>query len=84
MASVAMTLSAIALFIGASSRHRHESRYLTAFVGIMWVGFGLCFVGVGFTQNGADLLGNLVQWTLLVPTGALAIWGVRREFKAVR
>ncbi len=84
MTSVAITLSAIALFFGALPRHRQPTRYLTVFIGVMWVGFGLCFFGVGLTQPGGDLFRVLNQWILLVPTGVLALWGARHDRETVR
>lgn len=78
MASVTMSLSAIALFLGALPRFRQSLHHLTVFIGLLWVGFGLCFIGVGLTEPEGDLLTMLNQWMLLVPTGALALWGARQ------
>lgn len=75
MASVTLALSAVALFLSALPRFHQQGHYLTVFIGLLWVGFGLCFIAVGLTSTEGDLLGNLAQWTLLVPTGLLALWG---------
>ena len=79
MTSVALGLSALALLVGALPRHQQPAQYLTIFVGVLWVGFALCFVGVGLTQPGGDLLRVVNQWILLLPPGLLALWGARRN-----
>ncbi len=79
MASVALTLSATALLFAALRRHRQPAHYLAIFVGVMWLGFGLCFVSVGLTQPGGDLFKVLPQWILLIPTGVMALWGAWQD-----
>ena len=47
--------------------------------GLLWVASGVVFVYVGLYQNGfAGVLAN-PQWTLLLPTGILALLGTRNN-----
>lgn len=78
MASVALAMSAVALGIGARPRLAAQSRYLVIFVSLMWVGFGLCFVGTALTEPVDNAFGTLLQPTLLFPVGVLGLIGSRR------
>jgi len=43
MVSVALAMSAVALFIGSIPRHAHASRYLVLFISFLWCAFGVVF-----------------------------------------
>lgn len=78
MASITMSLSAIALLRGARARFQQQARYTVMFIGLLWTGFGLSFLGVAVAEGHTDLLlSDLSQWTLLLPVGLLALWGAR-------
>ena len=74
-----LILSAIALF-WLSSNNRAESNFaLPAFIGILWVGFGVVFIFVALYFSGIKALLVLPQWTLLIPIGGLTLFGVPKE-----
>jgi len=77
MASVALAMSAVALGIGARPTLAAQSRYLVIFVSLMWVGFGLCFVGTALTEPVDNAFATLLQPTLLLPVGVLGLIGSR-------
>lgn len=79
MASVALSLSAIALFIGSLPKYAQDARLLVLFVSALWSGFGLCFLAVAATQDGENLFLTLAQWTLLLPVGLLGFWASYRR-----
>lgn len=80
MASIALVLSTGALVLGSLPRHRQPARYLVIFIGMLWVGFGLCFVAVALTRRGDNLFFSVLpQWTLLIPTGVLALLGANSD-----
>ena len=79
LVTVALILSAIALF-WSSHNSRAESNFaLPAFIGFLWVGFGVVFVLVAMYFSGLNGLIVLPQWTLLIPIGVLTLFGVRKE-----
>ena len=81
LVTVALILSAIALF-WSSHNNRAESNFaLPAFIGSLWVGFGfgVVFVLVALYFSGLNGLIVLPQWTLLIPIGGLTLFGVRKE-----
>jgi hypothetical protein len=70
---------AIALF-WSSNINRAESHFaLPTFLGILWVSFGIVFISVALYFSGFKALLALPQWTLLIPIGALALFGARKE-----
>ena len=76
MASVALSLSAVALLIAAHPRYRRRAHDTVVLVGMLWIGFGLCFLSVALAEGATNqLFGELQQWTLLLPVGLLAMWG---------
>jgi hypothetical protein len=47
---------------------------MALFVGLMWIGFGLCFFSVALTETGDSLFAKLIgPPILLIPPGVLAI-----------
>lgn len=79
LVTATLILSAIALF-WLSSNNRTESNFaLPAFIGILWVSFGVVFISVALYFSGIKALLVLPQWTLLIPIGGLTLFGVRKE-----
>jgi vacuolar-type H+-ATPase subunit I/STV1 len=79
LVTATLILSAIALF-WLSSNNRTESNFaLPAFIGILWVSFGVVFIFVALYFSGIKALLVLPQWTLLIPIGGLTLFGVRKE-----
>jgi hypothetical protein len=78
MASVALALSAPALFVGGLPRHAQAARYLVLFVSALWCAFGAVFLIVVAVQPESGWLLRLPQWSLLLPVGALGFWGAAR------
>lgn len=74
MASVALAMSAAALFIGSLPRHAHSARYLVLFVSALWCAFGVVFLTVVAIQPESGWLLKLPQWVLLLPVGLLGLW----------
>lgn len=79
MTSVAMGLSVVALGIGSLPRHADQSRYLVIFVSLMWIGFGLCFIGTALTQPDGTPFATLPQPILLLPVGILGLVAIWRQ-----
>ncbi len=77
MASVAMGLSIVALGLGSLPRFAGRSQYLVIFVSVMWLGFGLCFVGTALTESADSAFSTLPQPLLLLPVGILGLVGAR-------
>ena len=79
LVTVTLILSAIAL-LWSSHNNRAEFHFaLPAFIGILWVSFGIVFIFVALYFSGLKALLVLPQWTLLIPIGGLALFGVRKE-----
>ena len=74
MASVALVLSAAALFVGALPRHAHAARYLVLFVSVLWCAFGVVFLAVIAIQPDSGWMLKLPQWAMLLPVGFLGLW----------
>ena len=75
-----LILSAIALFWSSHSNRAESNSALPAFIGILWVSFGIVFIFVALYFSGFKALLVLSQWVLLIPTGSLALFGVRNKF----
>lgn len=78
MVSITFVLSVLGFGLGALPRHQERSRYLVAFISVLWIGFGLAVVGVILTEPGDDLFRKFPQPVLLIPVGLLGLWGIRR------
>ena len=79
LVTVTLILSAIALFWSARKNRAQENNALPFFIGILWIGFGFVFVFVALCFSGLKALIVLPQWTLLIPIGVFALFGVRKE-----
>lgn len=75
MASVTLTMSAVALFVGSLPRHAHAARYLVLFISALWCAFGAVYLVVVAIQPEGGWLFKLPQWVLLLPVGLLGLWG---------
>jgi len=78
MASAALLLSALALFVGCLPRRAEATRTLVRFVSLLWCAFGLVFLAIIVTAPGDGWLLKLPQWALLLPVGLLGFWGAAR------
>lgn len=78
MATVVLTISAVALFFAALPRHATAARYMVLFISALWCAFGIVFLVVIAIQPESDLLFKLPQWILLLPVGLLGLWGSGR------
>jgi hypothetical protein len=84
MASVALCLCAVALFVGGLRRPAEPSRYLVRFISLLWCCFGATFLAVIAIQPDGGWLFKLPQWTLLLPVGLLGIWGSTGSTRRLR
>ena len=75
MATVALTLSAAALFAGAVPRYAATARSMVMFVSCLWLAFGAVFLAVAATHSGTGLFFKLPQRVLLIPVGFLGWLG---------
>jgi hypothetical protein len=81
MATAALALSSVALFVGAVPRFAASWRPMVLFVSALWLAFGTVFVIVAISQSGAGLYLKLPQWALLLPVGVLGMLGANKSFK---
>lgn len=77
MATVALALSALALFVAALPRHAVAARYMVLFISTLWFAFGTVFLVVIAIQPEGGWLFKLPQWILLLPVGVFGLRGVR-------
>jgi hypothetical protein len=77
MVSMALGLSALALFVGSLPRHEQPARYLVRFVSLLWCAFAIVCLVIAALQPGLDWFLRLPQWILLLPVGLLGLWGSR-------
>jgi hypothetical protein len=82
MASVMLTFSAAALFVGSLHPYAVTARPLVRFVSLMWLAFGMVYIVIALTQPEKGLLLKIGQWTLLLPVGFLGFWGSRMKNQA--
>ncbi|WLQ16582.1 hypothetical protein O5O45_11685 [Hahella aquimaris] len=76
LVSITLALSAVAFFIASRAMTSNASLLLLPkFISYLWLGFGLIFIAVALLFSGSDMLMSLPQWTLLLPVGALGLWG---------
>lgn len=75
LVSVTLSLSALAFFISARANLAGSSRNMVKLVSYMWLCFGLVFIAIALLHSGVSMLLKLPQWTLLLPVGALGLWG---------
>jgi len=82
MATVALAISALGLFVAALPRHAAAARYMVLFISVLWCAFGGVFLAVIAIQPESDLLFKLPQWILLLPVGLLGLWGSGRGVRS--
>jgi len=75
MVTVALAVSAVALFMGSLPRYAVASRYLVLFISLLWLGFGIVVLAVALVQHERGWLLKLPQWILLLPVGIIGMWG---------
>lgn len=81
MVTAALVITAIALGLAFRSPTT-ASMVAVQLVSYLWLSFGVVFVGIDLIYAGPTMLLQLPQWVLLLPVGALGLWGVRREVAA--
>jgi len=79
LVTVTLILSALALFWVSRDGRAQSNVALPAFIGALWIAFGAVFVAVAIGLSGLPALLVLPQWTLLIPIGGLALFGVRTQ-----
>lgn len=75
LVSVTLTLSAAALFVSARPSRTPPPHHTVKLVSCLWLCFGLVFIVVALLYSGPPMLLELPQWALLLPVGALGLWG---------
>ncbi len=78
LVSVTLTLSAVAFFIAARATPASPQPVTQVLAG-MWLCFGLVFIAVALRYADTSMLLKLPQWSLLLPVGALGLWGCARR-----
>jgi hypothetical protein len=78
MVSVALILSAFALYRLARKSHETMNVDLAGFMGVFWILCGFVFVAIDLSFLGWAGLWELPQWILLIPIGALSWYGAWR------
>jgi hypothetical protein len=77
LVSLVLALSGAALLLAARPRALAPARWMVAFIGALWLGFGLVLLGIAALQPGGGWWLKLPQWLLLMPVGALALAALR-------
>lgn len=78
LVSLVLALSGAALLVAARPRALPAARWMVAFIGLLWLGFGLVVLGIAALQPGSGWWLKLPQWVLLMPVGALALAALRQ------
>ncbi len=78
LVTAALTISAIALGLALRPSGVQSTTAVTL-VSYLWLSFGVVFILVDLIYAGPDMLLQLPQWVLLLPVGALGLWGARLE-----
>lgn len=78
LVTAALTISAIAL-VRALRQSGGQSMATVTLVSYLWLSFGAVFILVDLIYAGPHMLLQLPQWVLLLPVGALGLWGARIE-----
>ncbi len=79
LVTVTLILSSVALFWISPKNRSIQNFALPLFIGILWVLFGIVFIVVAVYFGGIRTLIVLPQWTLLLPIGFLAIFGIEKK-----
>lgn len=78
LVTAALTISAV-VFGLALRPSAVQSTATLKLVSCLWLSFGAVFVLVDLIYAGPYMLLQLPQWVLLLPVGALGLWGARLE-----
>ena len=78
LVSLVLALSGAALLLAARPHALAPARWMVAFIGLLWLGFGGVVLGVAALQPGSGWWLKLLQWLLLLPVGALALAALRQ------
>ncbi len=73
--TVTLAMSAVAFFIAARIEPTEHTQYLAKLMAYMWILFGLVFIVIALGYSDTSMLLKLPQWSLLLPVGALGLWG---------
>lgn len=79
LVTVTLILSAVALLWSARRGNSSLAGALPRFISVLWLLFGLVFVGVALVFSGPATLWVLPQWVLLIPVGILGLLGDRKR-----
>jgi hypothetical protein len=82
LVSLVLALSGAALLLAARPRALPSARWMVAFIGALWLGFGLVLLAIAALQPGDGWWLKLPQWLLLMPVGALALAALRRPHRS--
>lgn len=83
LVTVTLTISAIALGLALRPSAAQSTAVITL-VSYLWLSFGAVFILVDLIYAGPHMLLQLPQWVLLLPVGALGLWGARTGSSAER
>ena len=84
LVSVCLAMSAVGFFIGARNANDVSSQHLVKLLSVLWIAFGVVFIVVALAYAGTPMLVKLSQWILLLPVGALGLWGSNKSFQRTR
>lgn len=73
--SLVLAFSAAAFLVAARSGTATRHHSMIMMTSILWVAFGVVFIGVALLMSGPRMLLTLSQWSLLLPVGALGLYG---------
>jgi hypothetical protein len=80
LVTAALAISALALGLALRpSAPWAPARATVQLVSYLWLSFGAVFILVDLMYVGPAMLLKLPQWVLLLPVGALGLWGARVE-----
>ncbi|MBJ7311250.1 hypothetical protein ACFOLJ_27665 [Rugamonas sp. CCM 8940] len=78
LVTAALAISSIALGLALRPTvARVRARARVRLVSYLWLSFGSVFILVALMYAGPSMLLQLPQWLLLLPVGALGLWGAR-------
>ena len=79
LVSLVLALSGVALLLSARPQALPPARWMVAFIGVLWLGFGVVMLCVAALEAGEGWWLKLPQWLLLMPVGALALAALRQQ-----
>ncbi len=74
LVSVALVLSSVTLLVNGAGLF--VSDWTIAFISVLWLLFGVVFLAVTLLKAKPSGLLRFPQWALLIPVGALGLWGI--------